>query len=135
MYQEQYNLTEISKVAAHLISKLEHNIVCFEAKMGAGKTTLIKALLKELGIFDFEGSPTFSIVNEYKSATRPIYHFDLYRLEHIEELYDIGFEDYLDDNALIFIEWPQLAQPFLDEKVHHVTIDIVDETIRKLSLH
>ena len=82
--------------------------------MGTGKTTLIKQLVKALGCEDEVSSPTFSIVNEYEGLTSTIYHFDLYRIEEETELYDFGIETYLDSDAYIFVEWPKLLEPLLD---------------------
>jgi tRNA threonylcarbamoyladenosine biosynthesis protein TsaE len=87
-------------------------VVVFDAGMGAGKTTLIQALCAAKGAAAM-GSPTFSIVNEYHGGDYPIYHFDLYRLEHTHQALDIGFEDYLDQEAYLFIEWPAVVLPLL----------------------
>jgi len=88
--------------------------------MGSGKTTLIKALCKELGCRDEASSPTYAIVNEYHGE-QLIYHFDLYRLKDEEELMDIGFSDYIESGAYCLIEWPELALPFLDS---YISVDI-----------
>jgi len=92
-------------------------VFLFEAPMGAGKTTFIKAIGTYLGVTDSMSSPTYSIVNEYLTTKNGrIFHFDLYRLTHSSELLDLGFEEYL-DRGLVFIEWPELALPFLDRFV------------------
>lgn len=88
-------------------------VFLFEAQMGNGKTTLIKELCAQLGVNDSMSSPTYSIVNEYRSTTGKIYHFDLYRLKHTNELLDIGFDEYINGQNYCFIEWPQLAMEFL----------------------
>lgn len=102
--------------ARQLLSFASHeNIFLFNAPMGSGKTTFIKSLCQVLGVDDAISSPTYSIVNEYKTNEgRPIFHFDLYRLKSEHELFDMGFEEYLEKNAFIFIEWPELALPFLE---------------------
>ena len=94
--------------------------------LGAGKTTFVKAFCKVIGIPDEVSSPTFAIVNEYRNSNK-VYHFDLYRIERQEELYEIGFEEYLDDDAYIFIEWPELAMPFIDSPY----LDLKFETAEK----
>ena len=92
--------------------------------MGAGKTTFVKAVCEELGVDDVITSPTFSIVNEYRSADTGelIYHFDFYRVKKIDEVYDMGFEDYFYSGALCFIEWPELCEEVLPEDTVKVTI-------------
>lgn len=118
--------TELDKAARQLLAYFpEKGIVCFEGQMGMGKTTLINTLCKVLGVKDHTASPTFSIVNEYhREKGVPIYHFDLYRLNSPEELYDLGFEDYLCQDALIFIEWPEIAAIFLPDDVYHLKLSL-----------
>lgn len=94
------------------------NVLLFDAPLGSGKTTFIKSLCRTLGVADAISSPTYSIVNEYAGEDgRRIFHFDLYRLKSIDELYDIGFEEYLSADALLLIEWPGLAMPFFNNFV------------------
>jgi tRNA threonylcarbamoyladenosine biosynthesis protein TsaE len=108
-------------------------IILFNAEMGAGKTTLIKALCKALKSQDKFSSPTYSIVNEYTYPDGKIFHFDLYRLTSIEELMDIGFETYIDSNHYCFIEWPSLASEIIDS--NYLTTDIkVRNNFRYISL-
>lgn len=93
----------------------DQRIFLFEAPMGSGKTTFIKSLCEFLNVTDTMSSPTYSIVNEYHTNSKSkLYHFDLYRLKSSEELFEIGFEDYVDSGNYLFIEWPELAIPFLD---------------------
>lgn len=99
-------------------------IVLLKADMGMGKTTLVKAICKELGITTEASSPTFSLVNEYEYAQKKVYHFDLYRIKDVEELYDIGFEEYLDSGYLCFIEWPELASELIPEEYILVEIEM-----------
>jgi len=90
-------------------------VFLFDAPMGAGKTTFIKAICKYLGVIDTMSSPTYSIVNEYNTNNSDkIYHFDLYRVKSPIELYDLGFEEYVSSGSYLFIEWPEMAVPFLD---------------------
>lgn len=100
-----------------------NKIILFNAEMGAGKTTLIKALCKALKSQDKFSSPTYSIVNEYTYPDGKIFHFDLYRLTSIEELMDIGFETYIDSNHYCFIEWPELANELIHQE--YISIELV----------
>lgn len=96
----------------------DEKILLFSADMGCGKTTFIKSLCRVLGSDDVINSPTYSIVNEYKTKDGDsIYHFDLYRLKSSQELFEIGFEDYLQSNNYVLIEWPELAMPFIDKYI------------------
>ncbi len=95
----------------------------FDGEMGSGKTTLIKAICRQLGVNEKEmSSPTYGIVNEYPGDDMKIFHFDLYRVEHIGELFDIGFEEYLDSGNYCFIEWPELVKSFLREYYLEITL-------------
>ena len=100
------------------------HVFAFYGKMGAGKTTFIKAICEELGVEDVITSPTFAIVNEYRSATTNelIYHFDFYRIKKLEEVYDMGYEDYFYSGALCFLEWPELIEDILPGDAVKVTI-------------
>ena len=130
------NESSIPDVAAE-ISKFipKKGIVLFDAEMGSGKTTLIRSLLSIITFEEFQGSPTYSLVNEYLSKQNtPIYHFDLYRLKDEKELFDIGFEDYLTDNALLFIEWPEKSLKFLPDNIYWVYIRVDDNNHRLIEL-
>lgn len=98
-------------------------VFIFEGDLGTGKTTFIKQICKILGVTDQTSSPTYSIVNEYNSANSKIYHIDLYRLNSIDEAFEVGFEDYLYSENYCFIEWPQIAQELIPEK--YISISIV----------
>ena len=103
--------------------------------MGAGKTTFIKAICECLGVTDVINSPTFAIVNEYRSATEElIYHFDFYRIKKLEEVYDMGYEDYFYSGALCFIEWPELVEELLPGNTIKVTIEEIENGERKVTL-
>ena len=120
------NLEKIREAAKEFVANIGDNTVfAFYGKMGAGKTTFVKAVCEELGVDDVITSPTFSIVNEYRSAITDelIYHFDFYRIKKIEEVYDMGFEDYFYSGALCFIEWPELVEEVLPEDAVKVTIE------------
>jgi tRNA threonylcarbamoyladenosine biosynthesis protein TsaE len=102
----------------------ERRIFAFYGKMGAGKTTFIKAVCEALGVRDVINSPTFAIVNEYQDGKgQPIYHFDFYRLKKATEAYDIGFEDYIDSGSVCFMEWPEVIEPLLPDDTVRVSIE------------
>jgi tRNA threonylcarbamoyladenosine biosynthesis protein TsaE len=118
-----------------LQSHAERRVFALHGDLGAGKTTLIKALCEALGVADATSSPSFAIVNEYRMADdRPVYHFDLYRLRDARELLDIGFEEYLDSGAYCFIEWPELADELLPREVLHITIEAPDSGVRTIRM-
>lgn len=102
----------------------------FNGDMGAGKTTLIKALCAALGVEDRVSSPTFSIVNEYESPLGPVYHFDFYRLKNIQEAYDMGYEEYFYSPAYCLVEWPEKIEELLPERYIAVQITIDSENGR-----
>ena len=108
---------------------LDYKIWIFEGEMGAGKTTLIKAICKNLGVMDEVSSPTFSIVNEYKTVEgKTVYHFDFYRVKSIEEVYDIGVEDYFYSGNICLVEWPEKIKEILTkEKALHIFINQKNE--------
>ncbi len=111
------------------------SVFAFYGKMGAGKTTFIKAICEELGVEDVITSPTFAIVNEYRAVPsgRDIYHFDFYRIKKIEEVYDMGYEDYFYNGALCFIEWPELMEELLPRDAVRVSITELEDGCRVVS--
>jgi tRNA threonylcarbamoyladenosine biosynthesis protein TsaE len=117
------SLEELPSVAKQLIKSFDgQKVIAFYGEMGAGKTTLIKAICEELGVADNISSPTFSIVNEYKSPKGKIYHFDFYRLKSIGEAYDLGYEDYFYSKAYCLIEWPEKIADLMPLEYEKVTI-------------
>ena len=113
----------------------EARLLAFHGDLGAGKTTLIKAMGQVLGVADAMSSPTFALVNEYRSgAGDPVYHFDLYRLKDAAELDAIGFSEYVDSGNYCFIEWPQLAEELLPPGTLHVTLEEGANGVRLISL-
>lgn len=119
------NLDTIRQAAREFISGMDDRTVfAFHGTMGAGKTTFIKAICEELGVEDVINSPTFAIINEYRSDTTGelIYHFDFYRINKLSEAEDIGTEDYFYSGALCFIEWPEKVEDLLPGDVVDVTI-------------
>ena len=131
------SLDQIHDAAREFIAAMGDNTVfAFYGKMGAGKTTFIKALCRELGVEDVVTSPTFAVINEYRSdiAGELIYHFDFYRIKKLEEVYDMGYEDYFYSGALCFIEWPELIEELLPGNTVCVTIEEQDDGSRKLTM-
>ena len=114
----------------------DNTVFALYGKMGAGKTTFIKALCQELGVEDVVTSPTFAVINEYRSdiAGELIYHFDFYRIKKLEEVYDMGYEDYFYSGALCFIEWPELVEELLPGNTITVTSEELEDGSRKLTM-
>ena len=124
------SLADINEAAKQFIENMgDGKVFAFYGKMGAGKTTFIKAICEELGVDDVITSPTFAIVNEYQSAITcdSIYHFDFYRIKKLEEVYDMGYEDYFYSGSLCFLEWPELIDDLLPEDATKVTIEATDD--------
>ncbi|WP_298342790.1 tRNA (adenosine(37)-N6)-threonylcarbamoyltransferase complex ATPase subunit type 1 TsaE [uncultured Algibacter sp.] len=130
-----YGIDEIEQVAKNLIKNVKTKTLLFYGDMGVGKTSLIKALVKAFGSNDAVSSPSFSIVNEYKLGDELIYHFDLYRIEDIEELYNFGIEDYLDSNHWKLIEWPEKIKSLLDENFDVIKLKLDKNNNRIISLN
>ncbi len=116
------NLDNIRAAAREFIQNMgDAHVFAFYGKMGAGKTTFVKAICEELGVEDVITSPTFAIINEYE-GNETIYHFDFYRIKKLEEVYDMGYEDYFYSGALCFIEWPELIEEILPDDAVRVSI-------------
>ena len=119
------NLEHIREAARQFIAEMgDRKVFAFYGSMGAGKTTFVKAVCEELGVEDVIKSPTFAIINEYHAEAQDltIYHFDFYRIKKLEEVYDMGYEDYFYSGALCFIEWPELIEDLLPEEAVKVSI-------------
>jgi tRNA threonylcarbamoyladenosine biosynthesis protein TsaE len=125
---------DIRQAAKQFVEHMgENTVFAFYGKMGAGKTTFIKAVCEELGVGDTVTSPTFAIVNEYEAADgRPIYHFDFYRIKKVSEAYDMGCEEYFYSGHPCFIEWPELIEEVLPEDTVVVTIEALPDGGRRL---
>ena len=128
------SLDTIQEAAKEFINRMgEGKVFAFSGKMGAGKTTFIKALCETLGVKDVITSPTFSLINEYTDGKgNSIYHFDFYRIKKLEEVYDMGYEDYFYSGNLCLLEWPELIEEILPENVIKVTIEEQADGTRKL---
>lgn len=139
-------LDNINEAARQFIASIgDARVIAFYGKMGAGKTTFIKALCQELGVTDVITSPTFAIVNEYTAGDSPateigiqpgdpIYHFDFYRIKRLDEVYDMGYEDYFYSGNLCLMEWPELIEDVLPEDTLRVTITENPDNTRTLNV-
>jgi tRNA threonylcarbamoyladenosine biosynthesis protein TsaE len=125
------SLDELDMVAQAVLDSLDgRTVVAFDAPMGAGKTTLISRIAALLGAEDDVTSPTFAIVNQYEGE-RTIYHFDMYRIERVEEALDFGSEEYLSSGELCLVEWPEKIEPLLPEDTMVVKIEILSDSARR----
>jgi len=130
-----YFLEDIDDAAHFILEHLKSPILLFDGDMGSGKTTLIKALVKRLNAVDEANSPTFSIVNEYETPDKKIFHFDLYRLNNFEEALDFGIEEYLnDDQAYVFIEWADVISELLPDNSQKIRIIVNENNSRELQI-
>ncbi len=127
-----YTLQDINEAAGRLLKEVTSRIILFDGPMGVGKTTLIKALTRILGVSGDVSSPTYSIVNEYQGKEGMVYHFDFYRIEDESEAYDLGFEDYFIDDSWLLIEWPERVSNLLPEDAVMVKMEFIDKNARKL---
>lgn len=130
------HLDGIGEAAKKFVANMnDATVFAFYGKMGAGKTTFIKAVCEEMGIDDVITSPTFAIVNEYRADTTGeiVYHFDFYRIKKLDEVYDMGYEDYFYSGAVCFIEWPELVEELLPSDAVRVTIAENEDGSRTVS--
>ena len=130
------DLEDIDRAAGLFLSEIgENKLIAFYAPMGAGKTTFTTALCRRLGVNeDAVSSPTFAIVNEYRTGNgEPMYHFDFYRITKTEEALDIGFYDYIDSGCLCIMEWPENIGDILPDETLHVTIKVNPDESRAIS--
>lgn len=131
-----HSIEDITPAAQEFIAAMGDNTVfAFYGKMGAGKTTFIKAVCQALGVTDVINSPTFAIVNEYLDGQgSPIYHFDFYRIKRLQEVLDIGYEDYIYSGCVCFMEWPELIEDFLPADAVRVTITQQEDGTRVIEM-
>jgi len=135
MLKLEYQIKDIGQAGRFILNNIKSNILLFDGEMGSGKTTLIKELVKQLGSEDEANSPTFSLVNEYLTANKKIYHFDLYRLNDEHEAFDFGIEEYLfNKNAYVFIEWADIIKNLLPEHSQKIRIIVKDFETRELQI-
>lgn len=132
---KNYSLTELRTIAEEVLATASHKILLFYGEMGVGKTTLIKELCNVLGVEDIASSPTFSLVNEYKTNTNEtVYHFDFYRINDEEEAYDMGVEDYFYSNNWCLVEWPENVKNLLPLDTVSVSISLLENGQRNIQL-
>lgn len=129
------SLSEIDTVAASVLAAVKsHKIILFKGEMGAGKTTLIKAICHQLGVENNISSPTFSIVNEYvTNKGEPVFHFDFYRIKNVREAYDMGYEEYFFSGNYCLIEWPEMIKDLINFDTAIVQVEAIDE-IRRINI-
>lgn len=134
MIEINYSIDEIDIIASEkIIPKIENNIICFEGKMGSGKTTIIKSICNNLDVVDKITSPTFSLINEYKTLNDCcIYHFDFYRIKNREEALNFGVEEYFYSSNLCLIEWGSKIEGLIPEKRHKIVLSFIDSSHRNL---
>jgi tRNA threonylcarbamoyladenosine biosynthesis protein TsaE len=131
------NTDELDRAAGEFLGHTRgSNIFAFYGSMGAGKTTLIKAICKQLGAIDTVTSPTFTLVNEYASRYDDlIYHFDFFRIKETSEVYDFGFEEYMESGRMCFMEWPEKIEALLPEETVKVYISVNPDNSRTVDIH
>ena len=130
-----YDITEIDKVSRIIIELIKQkNKVLFSGPLGSGKTTLIKNVMHDLGYNEHVSSPTFSVINEYALDYKMIYHMDLYRIKKEDELYEIGFEEYMKNGNLCLIEWPEIAIKIIDKDFIHIKLKEISKTKRSIEI-
>jgi tRNA threonylcarbamoyladenosine biosynthesis protein TsaE len=131
--KEPATLSTLQLIAAELLNESKgQKIWLLHGEMGSGKTTLTKALVKQLDVDDLVTSPTFSIVNEYGSGSKKVYHFDFYRLKRDTEALDLGFDEYLASGNLCLIEWSEKVSAFLPDERFEIKIETIDEHSRAI---
>ena len=128
-----FDIESLPKIAEDVVKQLSKKTVLFYGEMGSGKTTLISTMVKVLGGSN-ASSPTFSIVNEYQVNDGLVFHFDFYRIENVYEALDLGFEDYLNSDAWVFIEWPEKIETILPEGCAEVHLSIETDGRRRIRL-
>jgi tRNA threonylcarbamoyladenosine biosynthesis protein TsaE len=130
-----FSLDEIDAIAKKILSENPQKVILFNGNMGVGKTTLIKALAKNLGVNDVTSSPTFSLVNEYQANNNEmLFHFDVYRLKNETEAMDMGIEEYLYSGNWCFIEWAEKIPNLIPNEHSIITIELLNDGKRKLTL-
>ncbi|MBQ5831340.1 MAG: tRNA (adenosine(37)-N6)-threonylcarbamoyltransferase complex ATPase subunit type 1 TsaE [Alistipes sp.] len=125
------SLSELERVAEEILSLIgERRVVLLRGGMGAGKTTLVSRIASKLGAEDTVTSPTFALVNQYEGREGTIYHFDFYRINRVEEVFDLGYEEYFYSGELCFVEWPEMVEGLLPEDAMEVRITVGDDDKR-----
>ena len=129
------SLSDLPQVAQDVIASLDgRSVVVFRAGMGAGKTTLISRIVALLGAEDTVTSPTFALVNQYEGTQHRIYHFDFYRIERVEEVFDFGYEEYFYSGDLCLVEWPEKIEALIPDDAMVVSIEVGDDEEREFTI-
>lgn len=132
---KNYTLDELPEIASEVIKNAKNNVLLFYGSMGVGKTTLIKEIVKQLGVADNVSSPTFSLVNEYHAENgEKVFHFDFYRIDDEEEALDMGIEEYFYSNSWCLVEWPNKVENLLPLNAVTVTITANENQLRTIEL-
>ncbi|MBT3442262.1 MAG: tRNA (adenosine(37)-N6)-threonylcarbamoyltransferase complex ATPase subunit type 1 TsaE [Flavobacteriaceae bacterium] len=130
----EYDLNNLEKASEFVLKSSKSNILLFSGVIGAGKTTLVKQLCKNLGVIDTVNSPTYSLINEYITKESTVFHIDLFRIEKIEEINSLGLLDYLASKNKVIIEWPEIIIDQLNQNYSHITIDYIRDDKRKITI-
>lgn len=130
----EFDLKDIDKIAEAILINVHSKIILFRGPMGSGKSTLIKALVRNLKSIDVVSSPTFALMNEYHANDCKIYHYDFYRLKERDEALDLGFDEFLEEDAWNLIEWPDLIVGLLPQEYVEIVLNKITETKRGLLL-
>ena len=131
-----YSLEDIPRIAKQILAQYPNKVVLLVGEMGAGKTTLIEALVASLGVQNATSSPTFSLVNEYHTeANGPVYHFDVYRIKEETEAYDFGMDEYLYSGHWCFVEWPEKIPTLIPQAHSTIKIKVLSPTSRELTVY
>ena len=128
-----YKLKEINKACVYLQNKIKNDVILISGDVGAGKTTLVKEFCKLIGVKENVNSPTYTLINQYKCNSKIVVHIDLYRVNNLMEINELGLFDYLENN-LVIIEWPEIILNQIDFNYTLITIKYIDKSHRKLSI-
>lgn len=131
--KQTYAVTDIEAIAKTLLAHTFHKIIRIDGPIGAGKTTLIKAICQALGVKETISSPTFSLVNQYQAGVDTVFHFDFYRIENQDEVADIGIEEYFESGGYCLLEWAEKIESHLPLAYDHFEIEVIRDTQRCLT--
>lgn len=130
---KNFDLNQVDAIAEFLVGLFKHKVILVKGALGAGKTTLVKEIVKKLGSNEDVSSPTFGIVNELTIGRSTAFHLDLYRIESQEELIQLGFDEYIYSGNYCFIEWPEIAMKLISQPHHTITLNNINDSTRNIS--
>ena len=130
---KDFDLNQVDAIAESLVDLFKHKVILLKGELGAGKTTLVKEIVKKLGSNEDVSSPTFGIVNELTIGRSTAFHLDLYRIESQEELLQLGFDEYIYSGNYCFIEWPEIAIKLISQPHHTITLNNINDSTRNIS--